>query len=143
MPSIEVPLITPTAKKLILNHIFCIIIANNLYISEKIKKMTLIEELKFRGFLNQCTNEETLNEIINSNKIKFYIGFDCTAKSLHVGSLIQIMIMRLFQKYGHTPIVLIGKGTTRIGDPSGKDETRKILSDDEIDLNAKKSKTGL
>ena len=99
--------------------------------------MTLIEELKFRGFLNQCTNEETLNEIINSNKINFYIGFDCTAKSLHVGSLIQIMIMRLFQKYGHTPIVLIGKGTTRIGDPSGKDETRKILSDDEIDLNAK------
>ena len=53
--------------------------------------MTLIEELKFRGFLNQCTNEETLNEIINSNKINFYIGFDCTAKSLHVGSLIQIM----------------------------------------------------
>ena len=102
--------------------------------------MTLIEELKFRGFLNQCTNEETLNEIINSNKIKFYIGFDCTAKSLHVGSLIQIMIMRLFQKYGHTPIVLIGKGTTRIGDPSGKDETRKILSDDEIDSNAKNLK---
>ncbi len=99
--------------------------------------MTLIEELKFRGFLNQCTNEETLNEIINSNKINFYIGFDCTAKSLHIGSLIQIMIMRLFQKYGHTPIVLIGKGTTRIGDPSGKDETRKILSDDEIDSNAK------
>ncbi len=102
--------------------------------------MTLIEELKFRGFLNQCTNEETLNEIINSNKINFYIGFDCTAKSLHVGSLIQIMIMRLFQKYGHTPIVLIGKGTTRIGDPSGKDEARKILSDDEIDLNAKNLK---
>ncbi len=102
--------------------------------------MTLIEELKFRGFLNQCTNEETLNEIVNSNKIKFYIGFDCTAKSLHVGSLIQIMIMRLFQRYGHTPIVLIGKGTTRIGDPSGKDETRKILSDDEIDSNAKNLK---
>ena len=102
--------------------------------------MTLIEELKFRGFLNQCTNEETLNEIINSKKIKFYIGFDCTARSLHVGSLIQIMIMRLFQKYGHTPIVLIGKGTTRIGDPSGKDETRKILSDDEIDSNAKNLK---
>ena len=102
--------------------------------------MTLIEELKYRGFLNQCTNEETLNEIINSNKIKFYIGFDCTAKSLHVGSLIQIMIMRLLQKYGHTPIVLIGKGTTRIGDPSGKDETRKILSEDEIDSNAKNLK---
>ena len=102
--------------------------------------MTLIEELKFRGFLNQCTNEETLNEIINSNKIKFYIGFDCTAKSLHVGSLIQIMIMRLFQRYGHAPIVLIGKGTTRIGDPSGKDETRKILSDNEINSNAENLK---
>ena len=79
-------------------------------------------------------------EIINSNKIKFYIGFDCTAKSLHVGSLIQIMIMSLFQKYGHAPIVLIGKGTTRIGDPSGKDETRKILSDNEIDSNAENLK---
>ena len=98
--------------------------------------MTLFEELKFRGFINQSTDENTLAKIINKNSINFYIGFDCTAKSLHVGSLIQIMIMRLFQKYGHTPIVLIGKGTTRIGDPSGKDETRKMLSEKEIDQNA-------
>ena len=98
--------------------------------------MTLLEELKFRGFINQSTDENTLAKIINKNSINFYIGFDCTAKSLHVGSLIQIMIMRLFQKYGHTPIVLIGKGTTRIGDPSGKDETRKMLSEKEIDQNA-------
>ena len=98
--------------------------------------MTLIEELKQRGFIHQCTNEKALNDLLNSESIKFYIGFDCTAKSLHVGSLIQIMIMRLFQKYGHHPIVLIGKGTTKIGDPSGKDETRKILSSKDIDTNA-------
>ena len=98
--------------------------------------MTLFEELKFRGFINQCTNESALDTITKKNSIYLYIGFDCTAKSLHVGSLIQIMIMRLFQKYGHTPIVLIGKGTTRIGDPSGKDETRKMLSEKEIDQNA-------
>ncbi len=98
--------------------------------------MTLIEELKQRGFIHQCTNEKALSDLLNSESIKFYIGFDCTAKSLHVGSLIQIMIMRLFQKYGHHPIVLIGKGTTKIGDPSGKDETRKILSSKDIDNNA-------
>ena len=98
--------------------------------------MTLFEELKFRGFINQCTDESALDKIIKKNSINLYIGFDCTAKSLHVGSLIQIMIMRLFQKYGHNPIVLIGKGTTRIGDPSGKDETRKMLSEKEIDQNA-------
>jgi len=103
--------------------------------------MTLIEELKYRGFLHQCTDEESLNKKLKSENITFYIGFDCTAKSLHIGSLIQIMIMRLFQKYGHTPIILIGTGTTRIGDPSGKDETRKILTDDEINNNANNLKT--
>ncbi len=99
--------------------------------------MTLFSELKERGFIHQCTNEEELSNLIENKKIKFYIGFDCTAKSLHVGSLIQIMIMKLFQKYGHVPIILIGKGTTKIGDPSGKDETRKMLSDDEINANGK------
>ena len=98
--------------------------------------MTLFEELKFRGFVNQCTDEIALIKAIKKKSINLYIGFDCTAKSLHVGSLIQIMIMRLFQKYGHTPIVLIGKGTTRIGDPSGKDATRKMLTEKEIDQNA-------
>jgi tyrosyl-tRNA synthetase len=103
--------------------------------------MTLIEELKYRGFLHQCTDEDSLNKKLKSESITFYIGFDCTAKSLHIGSLIQIMIMRIFQKYGHTPIILIGTGTTRIGDPSGKDETRKILTDDEIKNNANNLKT--
>tara|TARA_B100000401_G_scaffold165923_1_gene110912 strand:+ start:3048 stop:4286 length:1239 start_codon:yes stop_codon:yes gene_type:complete len=98
--------------------------------------MTLFEELKFRGFVNQCTDEIALIKTIKKKSINLYIGFDCTAESLHVGSLIQIMIMRLFQKYGHTPIVLIGKGTTRIGDPSGKDATRKMLTEKEIDENA-------
>ena len=103
--------------------------------------MTLIEELKYRGFLHQCTDEESLNKKLKSENVTFYIGFDCTAKSLHIGSLIQIMIMRLFQKYGHTPIILIGTGTTRIGDPSGKDETRKILTENEIKNNANNLKT--
>ena len=103
--------------------------------------MTLIEELKYRGFLNQCTDEESLNKKLKSENITFYIGFDCTAKSLHIGSLIQIMVMRLFQKHGHTPIILIGTGTTRIGDPSGKDETRKMLTEDEIKNNADNLKT--
>ena len=102
--------------------------------------MTLLEELKYRGFINQCTDETALNHAVKTNSINFYIGFDCTAKSLHVGSLIQIMVMRLFQKYGHTPIALIGKGTTRIGDPSGKDATRKMLSEKEIDQNAENLK---
>ena len=98
--------------------------------------MTLFEELKFRGFVNQCTDEIALIKTIKKKSINLYIGFDCTAESLHVGSLIQIMVMRLFQKYGHTPLALIGKGTTRIGDPSGKDESRKMLSEKEIDHNA-------
>ena len=98
--------------------------------------MTLLEELKLRGFIHQCTDEEKLNNSLSSGSINFYIGFDCTAKSLHVGSLIQIMMMRIFQKYGHTPIVLIGEGTTKIGDPSGKDQSRKMLSTDDIKNNS-------
>jgi tyrosyl-tRNA synthetase len=74
---------------------------------------------------------------MDKEKIKAYIGFDCTAESLHVGSLLQIMCLRLLQKNGHRPIVLLGGGTTRIGDPSGKDKTRKILSEEEIERNIK------
>ena len=77
---------------------------------------------------------------MNANKIRAYIGFDCTASSLHVGSLLQIMCLRLLQKNGHRPIVLLGGGTTRIGDPSGKDKTRKILSEEEIEKNIKNIK---
>ena len=92
-------------------------------------------EFKERGFFYQCTGEEDLSQLLNKEKIKAYIGFDCTAESLHVGSLLQIMCLRLLQKHGHRPIVLLGGGTTRIGDPSGKDKTRKILSEDEIEKN--------
>ena len=96
-----------------------------------------LKEFKDRGYFYQCTNENELSKLINKEKIKGYIGFDCTAESLHVGSLLQIMCLRLLQKYGHRPIVLLGGGTTRIGDPSGKDKTRKILTEKEIDKNTK------
>jgi len=94
-----------------------------------------LTEFHKRGYLNQCTDETGLGELMSKNKIKAYIGFDCTAPSLHVGSLMQIMCLRLLQKYGHQPIVLLGGGTTLIGDPSGKVETRKILNKKEIDKN--------
>ena len=95
-----------------------------------------LKEFKDRGFYYQCTNEKELSNLINKKKVKAYIGFDCTAASLHVGSLLQIMCLRLLQKHGHQPIVLLGGGTTRIGDPSGKDKTRKILSEKEIKKNS-------
>ena len=94
-------------------------------------------EFKERNYFNQCTNSVELEQVMNNKKIRAYIGFDCTASSLHVGSLLQIMCLRLLQKHGHQPIVLLGGGTTRIGDPSGKEETRKILSEKEIEKNIK------
>jgi tyrosyl-tRNA synthetase len=98
---------------------------------------TFLKELEKRGYFNQCTDKAVLSEIMSKNKIKAYIGFDCTAPSLHVGSLMQIMCLRLLQKHGHQPIVLLGGGTTLIGDPSGKEETRKILDKKEINKNIK------
>ena len=94
-----------------------------------------LKEFKDRGFFYQCTSEDELSKLLNKEKINGYIGFDCTAESLHVGSLLQIMCLRLLQKHGHRPIVLLGGGTTRIGDPSGKDKTRTILSEEEIEKN--------
>mgnify|MGYP001254931945 CR=1 FL=1 len=94
-----------------------------------------LKEFKERGFFYQCTNETELSNLLDKKKIRAYIGFDCTAESLHVGSLLQIMCLRLLQKHGHQPIVLLGGGTTRIGDPSGKDKTRKILDENEIEKN--------
>ena len=102
--------------------------------------ISFLEEFKQREYYNQCTDFDSLNNLMNSKPIRAYIGFDCTAKSLHVGSLLQIMCLRMLQKYGHQPIVLLGGGTTRIGDPSGKEETRKILSDKEIESNIKNIK---
>ena len=100
-------------------------------------KNTFLSEMSSRGFLNQCTDLNKLSEISEKKSIRAYIGFDCTASSLHVGSLLQIMILRLLQKYGHQPIVLLGGGTTLIGDPSGKDSTRIILEQKKIKKNIK------
>ena len=94
-----------------------------------------LKEFKDRGLFYQSTGDDELSDLLNNKSIKAYIGFDCTAESLHVGSLLQIMCLRLLQKHGHQPIVLIGGGTTRIGDPSGKDKTRKILNEEEINRN--------
>jgi len=98
---------------------------------------TFLTEFEKRGYFSQCTDRSGLSDLMSKGKIKAYIGFDCTAPSLHVGSLMQIMCLRLLQKYGHQPIVLLGGGTTLIGDPSGKEETRKILSKKEIYKNIK------
>ena len=97
-------------------------------------KNKFLIEMQSRGYLSQCTNLNKLAEICEKS-ILGYIGFDCTAESLHVGSLLQIMVLKLMQKHGHRPIILLGGGTTLIGDPSGKDATRKILKKEKINKN--------
>jgi tyrosyl-tRNA synthetase len=91
-----------------------------------------ITEATARGFLHQCTDSEALSEALSAGTVSAYIGYDCTADSLHVGSLVSIMLLRLLQKHGHRPVVLMGGGTTRIGDPSGRDESRLLLTDEVI-----------
>ncbi|MBL27483.1 MAG: tyrosine--tRNA ligase [Rhodospirillaceae bacterium] len=88
-----------------------------------------------RGYMHQCTDLEALDAHATEKRIVAYIGFDCTAPSLHVGSLVSIMLLRLLQKAGHKPIVLMGGGTTKVGDPSGKDESRKLLDAAAIEAN--------
>ncbi len=88
-----------------------------------------------RGYLHQCTDLDGLDLLASGKAVTAYIGFDCTAPSLHAGSLVSIMLLRILQRTGHKPIVLIGGGTTKVGDPSGKDESRKLLSDDQIAAN--------
>ena len=99
-------------------------------------KSQFLSFLYSRGYFNQCTNLDTLDQLMSQQCVHTYIGFDCTAKSLHIGSLVQIMILRHLQKFGHKPIVLLGNGTTKIGDPSGKDKSRTMLSASEIEENA-------
>ena len=94
-----------------------------------------LTELIGRGYMHQATNLDGLDKLLSQQPISAYIGFDCTAESLHVGSLIQIMMLRLLQKHGHKPIVLMGGGTTKVGDPSGKDEARPLLADQDIEIN--------
>ena len=97
--------------------------------------MGVYEELKDRGLIAQLTNEEAVRDLLNNKKVKFYIGFDPTADSLHVGHFVQVMVMAHMQKAGHTPIALFGGGTGMIGDPSGKSDMRKMLTKEDIDHN--------
>ena len=103
-------------------------------------KNNFLTDIITRDYFHQCTDKKRLNDILINSSIKAYIGFDVTASSLHVGSLLQIMCLRLLQKHGHQPIILLGGGTTLIGDPSGKDQTRKILDNKTIASNTKKIK---
>jgi tyrosyl-tRNA synthetase len=98
-------------------------------------KSEFLREATERGFVFQCTDTEALDASFRDGAVTAYIGFDCTADSLHVGSLVQIMILRLLQRHGHRPLVLMGGGTSRIGDPSGKDESRQMLTDEQIEAN--------
>jgi len=95
-------------------------------------KSEFLQVLSDRGFIHQLSEPEALDELARTSRITGYIGFDCTAPSLHVGSLVQIMMLYWMQQTGHRPIALMGGGTTRVGDPSGKDESRKLLTEDAI-----------
>lgn len=98
--------------------------------------MTVFEELKRRGLIAQMTHEKEIEELLNTKGVPFYIGFDATADSLHVGHFLQLVVMKHMQKAGHIPIALLGTGTTMIGDPTGKTDMRKMLTIEEIDYNA-------
>jgi tyrosyl-tRNA synthetase len=98
-------------------------------------KSEFLNTLTERGYIHQCSDFAGLDALAAANKAVAYIGFDCTASSLHVGSLVQIMLLHWLQKTGNKPIVLMGGGTTRVGDPSGRDESRKILTLDDIEAN--------
>ena len=95
----------------------------------------LMQTLTERGYLYQCTDEAALDKAASDGQITGYIGFDCTAPSLHVGSMVQIMMLRRLQQAGHRPIVLLGGGTTKVGDPTDKDKSRPILTDEQIEIN--------
>src|SRR6201985_2460814 len=98
-------------------------------------KSDFLNVLATRGFIHQVSEPEALDALAQKSRITAYIGFDCTASSLHVGSLLPIMMLHWMQQTGHRPIALMGGGTTRVGDPSGKDESRKLLTADDINAN--------
>src|SRR5262245_6235335 len=100
-------------------------------------KSDFLQVLAERGFIHQVSEPEALDARASAGPITAYIGFDCTASSLHVGSLLPIMMLHWMQQTGHRPIALMGGGTTRVGDPSGKDESRRILTDQMINQNLK------
>ena len=98
-------------------------------------KSDLLRLLDERGYIHQLTDPEGLDAVAASAIVPGYVGFDATAPSLHVGSLVQIMLLRRLQQAGHQPIVLMGGGTTKVGDPTGRDESRKLLDDATIEAN--------
>lgn len=112
----------------------------NLIRDDVSKHTNVFDVLKERGFIEQCTHEDEIRELLGKEKIRFYIGFDPTADSLHVGHFMQVIIMMYMQKFGHTPIVLIGAGTTMVGDPSGRTDMRQMMTEDTIQENGKKFK---
>ena len=97
---------------------------------------SVFEELEQRGLIAQMTHEEKIREKLEKEKVTFYIGFDATADSLHVGHFLQLMVMAHMQRAGHRPIILLGTGTTMVGDPTGKTDMRKMLTKEQIDHNA-------
>ncbi|WP_040196976.1 tyrosine--tRNA ligase [Candidatus Soleaferrea massiliensis] len=102
--------------------------------------MTVFEELKRRGLIAQMTHEDQIKKALENEKVTFYIGFDATADSLHVGHLLQIIVMMHMQRAGHRPIALLGTGTTMVGDPTGKTDMRKMLTKEQINSNAERFK---
>src|ERR1700677_5361685 len=98
-------------------------------------KSDFLDVLSSRGFIQQVSEPDVLDALAAQQRITAYIGFDCTAPSLHVGSLVPIMLLYWLQQTGHRPLVLMGGGTTRVGDPSGQDETRRLLTDETIAQN--------
>ena len=98
-------------------------------------KSEFLNILASRGFIHQVSEPDALDALAKSSRVTGYIGFDCTAPSLHMGSLLPIMMLYWMQQTGHRPIALMGGGTTRVGDPSGKDESRRILTDEMIEQN--------
>lgn len=111
------------------------------FIPDNVSKYdNVYDVLKERGFIEQCTDEEKVRELLQNEKVKFYIGFDPTADCLHVGHFMQVIIMMYMQKFGHTPVVLIGGGTGMVGDPSGRTDMRQVMSIETIEHNCEQFK---
>src|SRR5215467_6047750 len=132
MPSSEVPLINPIARQFRWECCGPVPAPMLDEAAMSTPRSSFLPTAIERGFVHQCTDFESLDERLRAGRVIAYLGYDCTADSLHVGNLVGIMLLRLFQRCGHKPIVLMGGGTTRIGDPSGKDEARRLLDDAEI-----------
>src|SRR5260370_33576200 len=135
MPSSAVPLIRPRARRILRGRSgrAPALVLDDTAMSTP--RSAFLATAQKRGFIHQCTNFDALDGRLAAERVVAYVGYDCTADSLHVGSLVSIMLLRLFQQCGHKPIVLMGGGTTRIGDPSGKDEARQLIDDAQIARN--------